>query len=362
MEKILSIIIPTYNMEKYLHKTLSSLIVSNKEQLQSLEVLIINDGSKDLSSQIGHFYEKRYPDTFRVIDKENGNYGSCINRGLKEATGKYIKILDADDFFDTIALESFIQSLQETNTDMVITDFVKVDENGHKKQYYSYAKLPHHEPFPTVEIPYNSMMWMHAVTYRTQMLRDIHYHQTEGISYTDQEWIFLPINAAKTCSYVNICLYYYLVGRNGQTMDPKVFAKNITQEIQGLFVMIDGYDKIKDEEMRMRQYLHYRIMNRLSVIYKSALLDNGYKYFDILEFESKLREKSNLFYSKSENITVPLNRYVKKFKIVKEWRNCQNPQKFKMKWAICLTSFLTLFNCMKQKRKSGRMIIRNACP
>ena len=84
-------------MEKYLNKCLDSLIVEN---MNLLEVLIINDGSKDNSSNIAHVYENKYPNTFRVIDKENGNYGSCINRGIKEAKGKYIKVLDADDSFN----------------------------------------------------------------------------------------------------------------------------------------------------------------------------------------------------------------------------------------------------------------------
>lgn len=107
MEKILTIVIPTYNMQDYLRRCLDSLIVP-EEQMQLLEVLVVNDGSKDNSSAIAHEYQDKYPGTFRVIDKENGNYGSCVNRGLKEATGKYIKILDADDWFDTKALTSFV--------------------------------------------------------------------------------------------------------------------------------------------------------------------------------------------------------------------------------------------------------------
>lgn len=103
MDKILTIIIPTYNMEKYLRHCLDSLIVPNMDKV---EVLMINDGSKDSSSAIGHEYQNRYPKTFRVIDKENGNYGSCINRGLKEATGKYVKVLDADDSFDQLIFKN----------------------------------------------------------------------------------------------------------------------------------------------------------------------------------------------------------------------------------------------------------------
>lgn len=82
MEKILTIVIPTYNMQDYLRRCLDSLIVP-EEQMKHLEVLVVNDGSKDNSSAIAHEYQDKYPDTFRVIDKENGNYGSCVNRGLR---------------------------------------------------------------------------------------------------------------------------------------------------------------------------------------------------------------------------------------------------------------------------------------
>ena len=88
-QKIITIIIPAYNMESLLNKCCDSLLVD--ESLRAfLEVLIINDGSKDKTLDIAKSYEERYPDVFRVIDKENGQYGSCINRGLKEAKGKFI--------------------------------------------------------------------------------------------------------------------------------------------------------------------------------------------------------------------------------------------------------------------------------
>ena len=103
MAKILTVVIPTYNMEKYLDRCLTSLIVTNNDLLERLEVIVVIDGAKDRSSEIAHSYQIRYPQTFIVIDKENGNYGSCVNRGVAEATGKYIKILDADDWFDLTA-------------------------------------------------------------------------------------------------------------------------------------------------------------------------------------------------------------------------------------------------------------------
>ena len=102
MEKLLTIIIPTYNMEKYLNQCLDSLLTEKAQGL--LDILVVIDGSKDRSSEIAHGYADKYPETVRVIDKENGNYGSCINRGILEGRGKYVKILDADDHRSGIAV------------------------------------------------------------------------------------------------------------------------------------------------------------------------------------------------------------------------------------------------------------------
>ena len=120
-------------MEDYLRQCLDSLIIAD-DLMQQLEVLVINDGSKDQSSAIAHEYSRKHPSTIFVIDKENGNYGSCINRGLKEATGKFIKILDADDSFDSAALAEFINQLRDTNADLVITNFSVVDSEGRTQQ------------------------------------------------------------------------------------------------------------------------------------------------------------------------------------------------------------------------------------
>ena len=126
MEKILTIVIPTYNMQDYLRRCLDSLIVAD-DLMNTYEVLVINDGSKDSSSVIGHEYQDRYPATFRVIDKGNENYGSCINRGLAEAKGRYIKVLDADDWFDNIQFALYLEYLVnlEREVDMILTPYTK---------------------------------------------------------------------------------------------------------------------------------------------------------------------------------------------------------------------------------------------
>ena len=131
MEKLLSIIIPTYNMSLYIERCMNSLISS--KTIEKLDIIVVNDGSKDDSSEKAKNIAISYPNSIRVIDKENGNYGSCINTGLKLAKGKYIKILDADDLFDTHNLENVLDIIKELDVDMILTDFKMAYSNGKSK-------------------------------------------------------------------------------------------------------------------------------------------------------------------------------------------------------------------------------------
>ena len=133
MDKILSIIIPSYNMEAYLAKGLDSvLLIYNPSPLV---VFVVNVGSKDGTLEIARSYATRFPGIVNVIDKENGHYGSCINAGLKIAQGKYVRILDADDSFYTDEFEEFVKFLKTTDADLIVNDYKKEYINGNAVEY-----------------------------------------------------------------------------------------------------------------------------------------------------------------------------------------------------------------------------------
>ena len=238
--KKLTIIIPTYNMEKYLQKCLDSLLITD-ELLPLLEVLVINDGSKDCSSEIAHEYETKYPTIIRVIDKENGNYGSCINRGLKEATGKYVKILDADDEFITDNFAHLVKVLNEVDADVIISEVFAHDEAG-KRIHGSKRSLPPHHvvSFTDAFTKYGlTGLFMHEIIYRRELLIKMNYHQTERISYTDNEWAYIPMLNVHTLYYHDEEVYSYLRGRPGQTTDPEVVKRTQTHHIIGIRAMVE---------------------------------------------------------------------------------------------------------------------------
>jgi glycosyltransferase involved in cell wall biosynthesis len=271
--KILTIIIPTYNMEKYLRKCLDSLLVSD-ENMQRLEVLVVNDGSKDSSSSIAHEYEAKYPQTFRVIDKENGNYGSCINRGLKEATGIYVKVLDADDYYVNEAFNSFISFLaQVADVDLVLNDFCTVEENDKVIDDYTF-NLPTDRSFTLADIPLRmtEWLWHHGIAYRTEILRQINYRQTEGISYTDDEWIFIPMVAVRSVVYFPKIVYHYLLGREGQTFDPKVMMSSFDKRIKVGISMVKFYASVLDTcADDSKRFMTEKLKRRIMVIYNFYL-------------------------------------------------------------------------------------------
>ena len=318
MNKTLSIIIPTYNMEKYLHKCLDSLIVSD-ENMKQLEVLVINDGSKDSSSKIGHEYEAKFPQTFRVIDKENGNYGSCINRGLKEATGKYVKVLDADDYYDVTVFNRFIAFLENKDVDLVINEYCIFDENDIITECYSF-NLPIERVFDLDEFPdfMSTWLWHHGITYRTQMLQDMKYQQTEGISYTDDEWIFKPMVHVKRVFYFPERLYYYLRGREGQTFDPKVLKKSLGNKIIVARSMLEYYNMVtSNETVQLPRYCYLKLKQRLIVLYNYIITKQYTEECNTMLAELD-KAMANLAPSVYQDLNLVSNRFGQKY--INKWR------------------------------------------
>lgn len=291
-----------YNVEKYVRKCLGAFVMPDKEKMDLLEVLCINDGSPDHSSDISKEFQAKCPSTFRVIDKKNGNYGSCINRGLEEATGKYIRICDGDDSYDTGALEDLISKLATLDVDMIITDYFTVNENGDvlckKSIRESLPQLPVDEVFDVKD--YNSkndsnfITQMHCATYRTAMLREINYHQTEGISYTDQQWAIIPTLHAKTAYYQPIFVYQYLLGREGQTMDAENKVKYVPQLLHVILDLADYYEHGCYDEF-YKPFLIRRIFWQLYNFYPDTLLFNSGDSKVLADFDRHLAQYPDVY-------------------------------------------------------------------
>lgn len=324
-EKILSIIVPSYNMEKYLPKCLGSLVVA-PELMEKLEVLVVNDGSKDRTSEIAHDFEAKYPQTFKVIDKPNGHYGSCINAGLKVATGLYVKILDADDSFDTQALSVYLSKIiafvavGSQLPDMILNSMVQVDE-GDKISSVRKFEIKHEElsKMEDSAVLKSKYIYMHQVAYKLAMLKQLDYHQTEGICYTDNEWVHLPISRVDWFYSINEPVYRYLVGRSGQSVNQSVALRNFDMWITEAKVLINNLDRAAPLSNLHAEFLKQGVLTILNLIYSFILnrdLDDDKKKH-LRQFDIELKNNETL-YKIVNDFHIISQPYA--FNYVREWR------------------------------------------
>lgn len=251
--KILSVIVPVYKVEPYISKCLDSLIVPN-DLMEMLEVIVVNDGTPDNSAEMAREYERRYPNVFKIIDKENGGHGSAWNRGLEEATGKYIRFLDSDDWFDNDGLVKLLKRLKGIEADIVFSDYNRCYmEDGNVEAYpvndseddMTYSVSDFNWSAQNTNI---SNFWYS--TYRTQLIKPLLPLFLEGVHYDDSILWVVPLIRAKKVHYLRGPLYNYLLGRPGQSMDVSIIkrhykARHLTH-MQVFDYYLEHAEEIKD--------------------------------------------------------------------------------------------------------------------
>ena len=324
--KLLSIIVPAYNMEAYLPKCLGSLVLPENSLEELLDVIVINDGSTDRTSEIAHEFERRYPGVFRVVDKSNGNYGSCINAALPIATGFYVKILDADDSVDPSSLAKLMSVLafeKEQNSeasDLIVTDYDCIDATGKTIRHVSYRFPSGRNRTLGDATNGNERFSVHSIVYRISVLREVGFRQTEGISYTDTEWIVDPMSKVRHVRYFPVVVSKYLVERPGQTMEEITFASRFQQLADIGIGMAKRYEfHITDCVPEAKRYYTIQVLRVIQTIYDACLfkLDGRRVSCDIYGFDSRLREAHKM-YALSGNIKFASHKFPVRY--IAEWR------------------------------------------
>ena len=240
MKKNLTISIAAYNVEQYLDKTLESLIIDN---IDKLEVLIVNDGSKDNTKRITKKYCKKYPDTFKLIDKENGGYGSTINAGIEHASGKYFKQLDGDDWYDSDNLNKLVEDIECIDSDVIYTPFVTCFEaNGNKEiNKNPITKYSNYKYEIEKIIGDSGILYMHNLAFKTKMLKNNGIRIDEQCFYTDTEYVALPFMCANTIHVLDYPVYMYRIGREGQSVSVIGRRKHWKDHQKMSYTLINSY-------------------------------------------------------------------------------------------------------------------------
>ncbi|NLC72306.1 MAG: glycosyltransferase family 2 protein [Ruminococcaceae bacterium] len=218
--KLLTVVVPVYNMESYLSRCLDSLL--QDKILGNLEIIAVNDGSTDGSLALLKEYEKRFPDVVRVIDKENGGHGSGVNVGLAEACGKYFRVVDSDDFVCRDAFSAFVERLEFEDSDLVITDYRRIYTQDDKSVLVSYSGLEDSRQYSFESLRLSDLngefFVMAGSTYKTEILRKSNLLLFEKTYYVDMQFNIQPIAYVKTLVYYKLDIYRYMLGRENQSV------------------------------------------------------------------------------------------------------------------------------------------------
>lgn len=332
-EKLLSIIVPSYNMEKYLPKCLGSLVVA-PELMEKLEVLVVNDGSKDRTSEIAHEFEAKYPGVFRVIDKANGHYGSCINVALPLVKSKYVRVVDADDLVYTDSLTFYLNWLSDLDADVIITNFDRVDEFDNVLSQARYI-LPLNGFFSMDESLATNKDYIGnpAITYRTKMLIELGYKQWENSAYTDMQWAMFPMARAKKVVFNPVVLYKYLIGREGQSVSAVEMMKGLEQQAKVACSLYEYYyNVVKKEAIDCKEYYFHLVRSSaqwLLRLYIFGFSDTFHKT-DGKWFDAKIKDLMPEVYESLNDVSI--SRFPR-FKYIKAWRrNGYNRNSLGFKW------------------------------
>lgn len=253
-----------------MRKCIESLLIGGED----VEIIIVDDGSTDNTGKIADEYETIYPNIVKAIHQENGGHGAAVNTGLNAAEGLYFKVVDSDDWVKESAYQKILQTLREqtgtdTTLDMLISNFVyeKEGEKKNKVMRYHFA-LPRDKVFTWDEIKHfrkGQYILMHAVIYRTKLLRECGLKLPEHTFYVDNLFVFEPLPYVRNMYYLDVNFYRYYIGREGQSVNEQIMISRIDQQIQVNKLMLD-YMVQKKSEIRKRRKMRIYMMNYLEII------------------------------------------------------------------------------------------------
>lgn len=295
MEKLLTISIAAYNMERYIGQALDSL--TDERFIHELEVFVVDDGGTDRTLDIAKEYAEKYPDSIFPVHKENGGYGSTVNYSIAHATGKYFKLLDGDDWFDTEGLFRLTELLKITQADVIVTPVLSGpdQENLHRGGNHG---LPVGVLTDISEIHVRDAIGHWGLTYKTDIVRVSGVQLPEHMLYTDLYYSTVPFAVAKTIFCFDTYVYCYRTEREGQSISKESWirhAQNFMDICEALCVF---YEEQKKAGCKNIKYIAHRVARYHIVAVKALLLDKPSKegLKRLKEYDGRIRNISEEIY------------------------------------------------------------------
>ena len=299
--KLLTVAIPCYNSQDYMEKCIDSLLIGGED----VEIIIVDDGSKDMTPEIADSYAKKHPEIVRAIHQENGGHGEAVNTGIRNAQGIFFKVVDSDDWVDAEAYQKILATLRElvgngSQLDMLISNFVYEKEGAKHKKVMKYTSaIPKEKLFTWKDVRHFSKgqyILMHSVIYRVEMLRNCGLELPKHTFYVDNIFVYQPLPHVKSMYYLDVNFYRYFIGRDDQSVNEKVMISRIDQQILVTKLMLGYYDVTKIKNPKLRHYMVRYLEIMMTVTSILAIRS---------ETEENLKKKKELWqYLKQQNFTL----------------------------------------------------------
>ena len=258
--KLITFAVPCYNSAAYMENCVQSLLPGGDR----VEIILIDDGSKDETPAICDRLAAEHPEIIRVIHQPNGGHGEGVNQGLRHASGMYYKVVDSDDWLNAEDLNPVLDRLEELSKgpdplDLMVCNYVyehSVDNTSHSINY--------HGVFPTEKVfgweecgkfRTGQYLLMHSVIYRTALLRETGIELPKHTFYVDNIFVYYPLPAVKSIYYMDVDLYRYFIGREDQSVSEQIMVKRVDQQILVTRLMF-GYYNLKElkKEGKIRHF------------------------------------------------------------------------------------------------------------
>jgi len=268
-------IVPAYNAEKYLDKCLSSFC--GKLYDVPFEVIVVNDGSTDGTRETALNYVMSHPGMIRILDKENGGHGSGINAAAAEARGKYLKVVDADDWVTN--LDRYLAVVSASNSDVIIHEFCCVDMVSGKRTMHRFEREVPKGPigmdrFMACYPQICDCCSLHGITYKTGLFLGAGHRLTEKVFYEDQEFATLYFADASSIELQPFVFYCYLVGNREQS----IAAHNQARYIGHIRTVLENCIGFWDERAPLSPAAEEYFRQKLAIVtasyYSAALIKN----------------------------------------------------------------------------------------
>lgn len=259
--KILTVAIPSYNVEKTLRAALESLCA--EEIIELLDIIVVNDGSEDLTVSVAEEFAVKYPESVSIVSKKNGGHGSAVNCGIDCAKGLYFKVLDGDDRVDTEGFIRLVKRLAVTSSDLVLCNYKKVPLDGGAEMPMVFDDIEYGRTYGFDEIPVNGRTYfgIHSITVKTSILKDNGIRLQEKTFYVDAEYGLLPVPFINTVEFIDAFVYLYYIGGTGQSINIQNFIKRYDDHLRVVKRLTEYYTGAECAKSK-KNYM-FSVLNKL---------------------------------------------------------------------------------------------------